>query len=382
MSQRRSREEMRAGFHDRMKEDQDRKEGGFYSNLFRKDIQIPFMKNGEGYHTIDILDYIAGANDPKPGKVAFVFEFYVYPKEIGAGASGVILSLAKTFGTPDPVSEDLAKKRAQGADKKLIAKMDPPSPRALFNVICLDTEAEEKKGVQVLHTSSYLLTDYLREMAKVIIRPGMEGKIDPIFNFCDPETGKSVKYKREGESVNTRYVLHQFVDRIPPGYVIPDSILEKVFVLDELIYIPSYEEIGIWYYGKGQAMPSERTLRQGQEEVAAPVRSRAELAAEAEKKSAAPVEKSASVNPCPKGHVFGKEIDKFPEDCEPCTVYKDCSREARKLTEADQYPPEKKEEPKKEESAADTSRSRTRGSAAPEASTEGAPAGGRRRRRE
>jgi hypothetical protein len=335
LPKRRSREEMAAGFRKRMTENQNKAEGGFYAPLFRRDISIPFMKCPEGYHTIDILDYIAGKNDPMPGEPSYCFEFFIYT-DVGAG-QGPIICLSKTFGLPDPIAEDRARKQRDGAEDSIIKALLPnTSARVLYNVICSDNKEEEMKGVQVFHTSSYLMEDYLREMAKGSVRPGMEG-IDPLVNFTDPVEGKSIKFKREGKVEKTKFILHQFIDR-PKGFIIPDSDLEKVFILDELIHIPTYEEVAEYYYGKGQSMPSERSLGgtqtpPGEEPTR---RSRYDTQADVPNEIAKPVQErsESSSNPCPAGHVFGQDANKFMKDCEPCTKWQECVREKNKLADA------------------------------------------------
>ena len=359
--QRKSREEMREGFKKRMQENQNRQEGGYYSPLFRKDISIPFMKCGEGYHTIDILDYIAGKNDPYPGEPNYCYEFYYY-SNVGVG-QGPILALGKTFGEPDPIAEEFARKQRDGADKDTLKALSPSrNPRVLYNVICCDSKEEEAKGVQVFHTSSYLMEDYLREMAKGCIRPGMEG-LNPLIDFTDPIDGKSIKFKREGTDETTKFILHQFIDR-PKGFVISESLLSKVFTLDELIYKPTYEEVQIYFYGKGQHMPSERSLNQNadQDIQRTEIRSRFDNPPEdvpdkvANEKVTSPAPEEKAANLCPSGHVFGKEIDKFPKDCEPCPKWKECARAAREeisIEKLDNKEPENKapeQEPIKDES--------------------------------
>ena len=347
--ERRSREQMREEFKQRLRDENNRKDGGYYSVLFKKDVSIPFMKCGEGYHTVDILDYIAGENDPLPGKLAWVFEFYIYNK-VGAG-QGPILSLAKTFGLPDPIAEERAKKIRDGEDPKKLKALDPPAARALFNVICADSLEEEKKGVQVFHTSSYLFTDYVREMAKGTIRPGMEG-IDAIIDFCDPKYGKSIKWKREGKEDTTKFILHQFIDR-PANFEIPQTLLDKVFTLDELLHIPTYDELCEYYWGKGQHQPGAASLKQeestasrySQEKTSNPQeqvategrRGRYEQTTIADVKQDQTKEEDkkeeAKPNTCPAGHTYAVDIDKFPKDCEKCDEWKPCARAKRALTE-------------------------------------------------
>lgn len=372
MQQRRSREEMKEGFKKRMQENQNKNDGGFYANLFRKDISIPFMKCGEGYHTIDILDYIAGKNDPHPGEPSYCYEFYIY-SNVGAG-QGPILCLSKTFGLPDPIAEDRARKQRDGMDKKTLDLLLPSrNPRVLYNVICSDNKEEEKKGVQVFHTSSYLMEDYLREMAKGSVRPGMEG-IDPLINFTDPDDGKSVKFKREGTTENTKFILHQFVDR-PRGFTIPDEDLNKVLTLDELIYIPTYDELCEYYYGRGQHMPSAGSLGGGTvaEAPVAERRSRYDAPPQQTEIKTDTAKKDEPKNPCPHGHVFGVEIDKFPKECEPCSEWKPCARAKKALDENAAAKPQTEAPPATttQPAAAQTTQSSTEQSAE-----------GRRRRRE
>lgn len=348
MDQRRSREQMREDFKKRLQEENNRKDGGYYANLFRTDITIPFFNCKDGWHTIDIVDYIGGERDAYPNQLNWVFEFYTY-NNLGAG-KGSILSLSKTFGLPDPIAEEWTKMIRNGADqKKLRAKYDPPAPRALFNIICADNKEEEMKGIQVFHTSSYLLTDYLREMAKIQIRPGMEG-IDTIVDFCDPQKGKSIKFKREGMGETTKFILHQFVDR-PPGFEISQKLLDSVFVLGDLIHIPTYEEVCEYYWGKGNFQPGAESLGLRSSEEGIPTRfnrnqdvpasvgeppvSTRETATARSETRQEPIKGPETesmrgmANLCPSGHAFGKDIDKFSRDCEPCPKWKDCARANR-----------------------------------------------------
>ena len=364
--ERRSREEARQEFKDRLKDEQNKQDGGYYSKLFVKDVKIPFLKLKEGSHTIDILDYVAGKNDPKPNKLAWVFEFFMY-QNVGAG-TGPMLCLSKTFGLPDPIAEDRARQLREGVEYKKLSALDPPSPRALFNVICADSETEEKKGIQVLHTSSWLLTNAIRELAKGSARHGQN--LDSIIDFCDPAAGKSIKFTIEGQKEKTKWLYHMFVDR-PEGFVIPNDLLDKVYTLDELIHIPTYEEVQVYYYGKGQHQPSEKSLGESkpkEETLGSEVRrgrysqQEASPVKEEVKKEEPKVDNQ---NPCPCGHTFAVDIDKFMKDCEPCVKWKECSRAKQTLSNpsavlsvADLAP--KQEEKKQEAPVAAEATGRTR----------------------
>lgn len=356
MAERQTRQMMKERFAQRIKEQQERGEKGAGS-LFKSGVKdLKFFKCTEKQHTIDIIPYFAGKFDPHvpEGEEAYVFEFYTH-RDCGVG-EGSIMCLAETYGKVCPICQDRRKKIREGIDEKLLNKLRPArNPRSVYNIICYDDAEEEAKGVQVFHTSHFLMEAQLQELAKVPVRAGVKG-IDPLIIFMDPTVGKSIVFKREGQMEKTRYSGMRFSDR-PAGFTIDQRDLDDAWALDELIVIPTEEEVAEYYWGKGQVpnqderaeetgsgrsrnrssrvendvpdtiadpLLAESTGRRGRRPVETP-----EPKNEVEKAS-----QDMADNPCPNGHVFGQDVDKFPKDCEPCEQWKPCSRQnARLITE-------------------------------------------------
>jgi len=109
-----------------------------------------------------------------------------------------------------------------------------------------DTRKDEEKGVQVFHTSNYLMEQILIELARVPVRAGKREDLEPFILFADPKNGMSIQFKRQGEAQNTRFVGHKFVKR---DYEISEEILRSVYCLDDLIFVPTYDELKEWYAG-------------------------------------------------------------------------------------------------------------------------------------
>jgi hypothetical protein len=367
---------MKERFAQRMREQQQRGEKGG-GNLFKQGIKdLQFFKCGEKKHTIDIIPYFAGKNDPnvKEGEEAYVFEFFIH-RDCGVG-EGAIMCLAETYGKPCPICEDRRRKLRDGGDEKKLDKLRPArNPRSVYNIICYDDKAEEEKGVQVFHTSHYLMEAQLQELASgTPVRPGQE-ELEPLVLFMDPNEGKSIVFTRVGQQDKTRYTGVKFVDR-PKGYEkIDPRDLDDAWALDEIVYVPTYEEVCEFYYGKGQpagggeraagggeAAGEERGGRRGRyaaEGVEQPATDTSagagEQAAEdrggrrsrrsggesdagstagsaAAGSTAGGAGAAGTSNPCPHGHVFGVDIDKFQSDCEPCEQWKVCARKNKELS--------------------------------------------------
>jgi hypothetical protein len=339
-----ARQMMRERFVQRIKEQQQRGQGGAGS-LFKQNIKgLQFFNCTDGTHTIDIIPYFAGKNDPHvpEGEEAYVFEFFIH-RDVGVG-EGSIMCLAETYGKPCPICEDRRRKIREGIAEKSVDKLRPGrNPRSLYNIICYDSREQEDKGIQVFHTSHYLMEEQLQELASgTPIRPGQE-QLDPLVLFMDPKEGKSIIWKREGKMEKTRFTGMRFGDR-PKGYVIDQRDLDETWALDEIVYIPTYEEVCDFYYGKGKG-PVEsadddgggrgssrsRSVESAQQD--APVEAgRSRRSRGGDSAPAPPAEEAKKEsNPCPSGHDFGADIDKFPVDCEKCEEWRPCSRKNKEI---------------------------------------------------
>ncbi len=371
---------MKEGLLKRIREGQARKEG-MDKSFFREDLpkEILFWKCDEKDHLIDIIPYFAGANDPvtPEGEETYVLEVYVH-RDAGV-MDGSIICLAETFGRPCPICEDRKKRQMAGEDDDVVKSLTPSRfPRSIYNILCWDSTTEEEKGVQVWHTSNYLMEQHLLELAKVPVRKGRKG-VEPFLAFMDPEEGKSVAFTRKGKKENTKYIGHRFADR---DYTIPAEVLEQAYCLDELIHIPTYDELYVAYYGPDMEEEEEGISRKkrirkplkGKKGVRAEVEEEEELEEEEveeeseeeeehkkkvlKKKKVVEEEEEEEEEPeeegeegvCPADGTFGVDIDQL-EECEECDQWTACAKEERRLEEEEEEQPqvEKKKGKKKVE---------------------------------
>jgi len=299
---------------------------------------INFWSPGDGQHMFDIIPYIAGPNDPncKEGEGTYLLELFVH-QNCGV-KEGIKICLLETYGKKCPVCEDRIRRQRAGGEEgsEKIIKLLTPSryPRTIYNVICYDTRQEEAKGIQVFHTSFYLLEMYLREMAKRAIRPG-DRNVDPLVPFMDIEKGKTIVFKKEGERDKTKFIGIRFEDR---DYDLDPNLISQAPQLDTLIDIPSYEDIMTWYYGE-EAEESDGAFRgTGKNQPAEDVVSYRKPKREEDTPG-----KRKSETDCPSGYEFGA-VDVYKE-CGRCEVWDACAKKAaadkaaRIAKEADEEPP-------------------------------------------
>jgi len=353
----------------RLEGDYNRKKGG--GSLFRSDLRgVNFWSCKEGEHIIDIIPYTAGENDPiAPGSESYVLELFVH-NNVGQ-QEGMIICLSETFKQPCPICEERRRLIKKGEDEARIKELTPSRyPRSIYNIVCYDNADEQSKGVQIWHTSNYLLQQYLLALAKKPIRGGQSAGVEPFIPFMDLDDGKSVAFKREGQKENTKFIGIRFEDR---DYKISDVIADAAHVLDDLVAWPTYEDVyrdfwGVPFGGENvtatpetqigerrdpppppepervrvvDPAPSGRTRRTPEPDPPSPAestRSRrdAEPAQEESGRSRRGEEKDVpeSVgNRCPAGKNFGVDIDDLKE-CDKCVVWKDCAKEADAIEKA------------------------------------------------
>ena len=354
----------------RLEGDYNKKKGG--GSLFRGDLRgVSFWGCKEADHIIDIIPYTAGEMDPvEPGSESYVLEIFVH-SNVGQ-SEGMIICMAETFKKPCPICEERRRLIKKGDDEKRIKELTPSRyPRSIYNIVCYDSNEEQNKGVQIWHTSNFLLQQYLLALAKKPVRPGQKN-VEPFIAFMDLEEGKTIAFKREGKKESTKFIGLRFEDR---DYKISDEIAKSAHVLDELIHWPTYEEVYQEFWGapsdKGdvpetvagsedrgkkyeeekksepepepttrgrrqtepepepEPEPTTRGRRQAEpEKEEEPTRTRRQAPAEEEKEK-----DKMSKNKCPAGKGFGIDIDELKE-CDKCSEWKSCAKEADAIEKA------------------------------------------------
>jgi len=381
---------MKEALRKRVEEGYKRRES-FRRGIFREDLPegVKFWKCGEGEHLIDIIPYIAGPNDPftPQGEPTHVLELRVH-QSVGAGEQDFVC-LAENWNKPCPICEHRKQLREEGADDD-VWKALIPKRRVVYNIVCYDSPEEEDKGIQVWEVAWWFAERFFLELAKgPSVGRHRRGTSELGFiPFADPDEGMSIAFTRQGSGVrNTQFLGHRFVQR---DYSIPDELLDAAWVLDELIYIPTYDEVYEAYWGEGSVSeekePEEEEVEEVEEEEPTPTprrkvfvggrvrsalaeteaeveedeeeeeepeerptRGRRGVRRESEPEEEEPEEREVGENKCPGGGEFGVDVDQL-DYCEECDRWEECVEEF-----------ERRERERQKKKARKTARRRLRG---------------------
>ena len=217
-----------------------RENTGMYKPIFIDNLPFPFLKIGNGEHTIDIVPYLSGKFDPlekegTPTHGLFVFEHR------GVGATeGSYVCPTRNYGKRCPLCELRSKLNDSGQYTREDLRKLNTSRRGYYYVLCYDNKQEEGKGIQIIGLSHFLFEANLSAQARMPSKRGGVGFIP----FADPDKGKTIYFTHKGQREATRIEGIQFLDR---DYTIPDEYLKQVWdtPLDSLITIPTEAELEI-----------------------------------------------------------------------------------------------------------------------------------------
>ena len=207
---------------------------GESEDYFKKGVKIQKWQAKDGEHLLNIIPFIAGKNCPnqEEGYATHVLDIWVHQR-VGPSSTNHIC-LAKNFKKPCPLCDLQREMRKDGGFSEDDIKALQPKRRTVYNVVVLDTVDEERKGVQIWEVSFHFMEKHLANLAK---NPRGGGFVP----FQDPDTGKSISWVIEPKGgYNKDYIGHRFVDR---DSEVSDEQLEAAWTLDEIIHIPSYNEL-------------------------------------------------------------------------------------------------------------------------------------------
>lgn len=343
----------------RREEQQQQRSAGRWGSIFIRG-QVPQGRNfwscKEGGHIIDIIPFLAGPNFPPlqripEGEQQYYVDVWVH-QGIGPTDEQYVCP-SWNFKKPCPICEHLSERKATG---NLLSKEDynaiKAKERTIYLLWCHDSPEEERKGVQIWEVAAFFFQDKIEEIAR---DPRGRG----IILFDDPDTGKSISFRKKGKGVgNTEYLGHQFLDR---ETTIPDDILNQSFPIDSIInWEPSYEEIHKAFYQQETKEPAGKA----EEDRTSPEPERRTRGASPEPtpkdesppfepdppKEEAPAPRkevqtaSEGAQKCPGGGTFGVDIDKLDMCANECQIWDDCDAENIRLKK--QGIPEEKPKPK------------------------------------
>ncbi len=314
-----------AGLRQRTQEAFDKKDSsGRFGSFIKDEYLSKLWECVPGEHQIDIIPYLVGPDHPtlQEGEPAFLLDVYRHAN-IGPNADSFIC-LSRMFNKPCPVCEDQREKRRSGeySDKDLWALS--PSRRTLYNIWVHDTEKEQAKGTILWEVAQKYFDKYINTKSEKI-----KNKTGEPIIYADPIIGKAISFERQGTKLETEYIDHAFQDR---DYEIPDEILQQAVSLDQIIKIPTYEEVYQAHFG-GQAKPKD------QEETDVPMARIPSKLAKPKEETPPPDEEG-----CPYGGNIGVDINKY-EECNECPKWDDCSEAEKAIKEQEELDKAKANKP-------------------------------------
>jgi len=199
---------------------------------YLKETTVPKWSAKDGDHIIDIIPFIVGENHPTlaPDTIAYNIDVFAH-RNIGA-TEDMVICLARTIGKPCPICEYQNKLRKVTEDEDEIKKFSP-TRRCLYNIVCLDSDKDEKMGIQLWEVSHYLSEANIMAIAR-------DKRTGAWIPFADPDEGMSVAFTKSGKGISTKYAGYEFVER---DYEISDEILDSAVTLDEILDFKEYDEI-------------------------------------------------------------------------------------------------------------------------------------------
>lgn len=254
------RDEMYDDLEQRTKENYNTRKGERHPGVFKPDEVFPMWFAAKGEHRVNIIPYRAGPNDPdlEEGRWQYVLIVYIH-RNVGPRDLQFICMEA-TYHKPCSICVEANRIRKKGPPDGKRAEQEyedqlsalKPSRRNVYNIECLDSDEEMDKGIQVWEIAHWFMEQPLQDQAKI---PKSEGGGYTIFS--NPKTGKTVFFERTGEGFkSTKYTGHRFLNRREP---IPKEVMEQALTLDELVHIPTFEEVKDAFWDEGGVPDADRS---------------------------------------------------------------------------------------------------------------------------
>jgi len=360
------RKAMREKLARRTQESYERKDGGISTKYFNAESDLPLWKcdvTKDEPHIIDIIPFYAGSQFPQIDKrnpvekddEVYVLDIFVHTN-VGP-AKEMIVCPTKNYGKPCPICEEIERMiNEDGAEYEDYSAL-APKRRCVYNIICYDTDKQEKKGIQVWEVSHKYSEKILTALAKNSAARG-----GGVIAFSDPDQGigQSISF----EVANDTYRTVSGHKLLPRDYDITDEIIDSTYSLDDHLTLLSYEEINEKAFrsksdaeeesdskskrggrSRNQEPDEEDTpkSRRGRKEEGKEDIDNEKISSRRKRKSfddeesddeeevpVKPKRKGRKEEPeeevdCPNGE-FGNGFDTF-EDCDDCSLFDDCEKE-------------------------------------------------------
>jgi hypothetical protein len=300
-----------------------------------------------GMNHIDIIPYIVTTdkhpNHVRPGYPDYLLDIYVH-RFVGASKS-TFLCLQQMYGKPCPICEERERMKNDPTLPEDEYKKLFPKRRTIYNVI--NTELPEREQKVMLFEEVY--SWFEGAMLEVV-------KLKNEYTFWDIEEGKTIEFmlteKKTPMGTNNTYGQFFFDKR--PAY--KENVYDEAFKLDDLLVIPTYEEVRNAFLSvdeepesaeSSRREPEQSSRRRDPEPEERPSR-RADPVAETMQGDTLPEgfedrgqsrrrerQTEPAENPCPFGHRFGIDNDQFGREghCTKCDqkIWNACADEKDRL---------------------------------------------------
>jgi len=348
---------------DRLKKSYDTRERGAGSRSsamdWKKIDDIKFYKPKEGKNKINIIPYLiktkndplVKTNDAKVGDESYMLDVYFH-NNIGPTQAQVVC-LKETYGKPCPICE--LRQQYYNEGKRDEAGALKPKRTCFYNIQDVKNDPDT---LQVWNISHFL---FEKELIEEAFFKGEDG--EPV-DFVDIDDGKTIVFRASdtdslinGKKVTfMEFKSFDFIERDEP---IEESLIKKTVSFDELLIVHTYDELKKILYGEDEEdeedeedneniedddediedededeeeddEEEEDEEEEDDEEEVKPVKKRGRKPSV--KKEETKKEKvKKDTNKCPNGHKFGKDNDKYEDDCDDCDIWAECKRENKKL---------------------------------------------------
>ena len=287
-----------------------------------------------GIHVFDIIPTFAGANWPQDshgvklaeGEPIYVLDISVHTNVGPNDAQFVCLN--RNFGLPCPICEHQAElKKEIDYDQDLVKSLYPKR-RNVYNIVSYDNTEEEDKGVQIFECAQFFMEAKLTPLA-------FDARTKALIPYAHYDKGKTIQFEikkkkftiGEKQIDGSDYIGHKLLDR---DYGIDDADLDDAYLLDDIIHIPTYEEVYKSYWAGIRELPQEQEQKKNEE-------SRGRRSRETE--STSQEQEQDNIKKCPQGGKFGDDIDKL-EGCNTCDIYDSCALRQEELKQMTSGPSE------------------------------------------
>lgn len=194
-----------------------------------------------GTYRLNIIPYTVGKHNPNAdeGQVHYERTFEVHK---GVGVDDATHACLKQFGERCPICEHAAKLQRDGADRDAIKEFRPKT-RQLYLVMDLDNK---EAGVQLFETGYYMSFGELLATKIKAVEEDDDTGYDKFFHLgTDGKVLRVLVEKAayEGRGYFKPVSIEMRDRREEKGEAVPESILDEVPCLDELLINPGYKEL-------------------------------------------------------------------------------------------------------------------------------------------